>query len=1028
VSADLVPGGLGQTIQTAAGDSSARRRAPFVGRELELGQLHEAFEAATRGVGGLVMLAGEPGIGKTALCEQLASYVTAQGGLPLVGHCYPEGSAGVPYQPFVGAFEAFAGQRDAEALRAELGSSAGEVARMVPSLGSRLQVESAPPPENPEDDRLRLLSGILDCLRTIGAAQPLLLVLEDLHDADRGTLDLLVYVARHLAGTPVLLVGTYRDVEVDRAHPLAAALAELRRVHQFQRMQLGELSVNEVQRLLAFSSQHAVPRPLAELVHHRSGGNALFVHELLRFLLSEGLVERQGGALRRVGDEESLAGEMPEGLRDVVGKRLSRLSPEANQVLRVASVIGREFQFDVLQRVHVRPDEELESALEEAVGEAIVDEHLVVGATITYRFRHAFFQQTLSEEIMAPRRIRLHQQVAHVLEEVFSNARRLEEHAAELADHYSFSSDKSDLTKAVDYASLAAKRATEVFAYGEAARQLERALAVQDLVDPDDRVKHLDLLLALGVALFPSGETARVIDEVAPEAFALAEGLGDRSMAFRVCRLALDCLFAFGAGAQGAGLNRAPRIGEYRTWAERAGRYADPDSSDRVYADLAFAHALLMGGQLAQARALRLEALALARQHGDTEAMFSCAIYLLAVGAPEHWEERLRLAEECAGWPRRGVSGQTLGHALLYCGLVQLAQGERAKTEALGRQLDELAERTHFAILRLFVAEHKAVLAIIDGRLEEALALLGRFVELADESGAPIRGRQFGVGVLVSPALYLGRADIWLNILDEYGEPASLARPGRPAMFFIRAAARALCLAQLGRVEEARTFLQPVLDDVEGSNGDELRIAALVRLLQAAVVVEHTAATEVLAARLTSVAHLTGETGVPTCVALHLGDAAALAGDRSAARAYYLQAMKVASKIRFRPELALTHLRLAELLLEEGDDAEALEHLEVAIPELRDMKMQPALERGLTLLEQVEHQIPAPTDAEVSRILTVRERDVARLVAEGRSNREIADTLVITEGTVEVHVKHILSKLGFRSRTQVAAWASNESL
>jgi DNA-binding CsgD family transcriptional regulator/tetratricopeptide (TPR) repeat protein len=972
------------------------------------------------------MLAGEPGIGKTALCEQLASFARAQGGLVLVGHCYPEGSAGVPYQPFVEAFERFAHQRDAEALRAELGSSAGEVARMVPPLRSRLQVELSAP-ENLEDDRLRLLSGILDCLRMIGTAQPLLLVLEDLHDADRGTLDLLVYLARHLTGTRVLVVGSYRDVEVDRAHPLAAALAELRRVSQFQRVQLSELSVEEVQRLLTSSSQLVVPRPLAELVHHRSGGNALFVHELLRFLLSEGLVERHGGVLRRVGDEASFDGRMPEGLRDVVGKRLSRLSPVANQVLRVASVIGREFQLEVLRRVHARPDEELESALEEAVGEAVVDEHLVVGATITYRFRHAFFQQTLSEEIMAPRRIRLHQQVAHALEEV--HARRLEEHAAELAEHYSFSSDTSALSKAVDYATLAAKRATEVFAYGEAARQLERALAVQDLVDADDRAKRLNLLLALGLALFPSGETERVINEVAPDAFALAEALGDRSRAFRACRLALDCLFAFGAGAVGAGSSRTPRIGEYRTWAERAGRCADPNSSERVYADLAFAHALLMGGQLAQARALRLEALAVARQHGDTEALFSCAIYLLAVGAPQHWEERLRLAEECAGWQRRGVSGQTLGQALLYCGFVQLAQGERAQAEALGRQLEELAERTHFAILRLFVAEHQAVLAIVDGHLEEALALLGRFVELADESGAPIRGRQFGVGVLISPALYLGRADIWLNALDEYAEPASAARPGRPAMFFIRAAQHALCLAQLGRLEEARTLIRPVLDDVEGSDDGELRIAALVRLLQAAVVVEHKAAAQALAARLASVAHLTGETGVPTCVALHLGDAAALAGDRPAAHAYYLQALQAAGKIRFRPELALTHVRLAEFLLKQGDDSTALGHLNTAIPELRDMKMQPRLERALALCEDVAPTVTkAPARKSVSGGLTAREREIARLVAVGRSNREIADTLVITEGTVEVHVKHILSKLGFRSRTQVAAWAANESL
>jgi hypothetical protein len=154
----------------------------------------------------------------------------------------------------------------------------------------------------------------------------------------------------------------------------------------------------------------------------------------------------------------------------------------------------------------------------------------VVGTTITYRFGHAFFRRTLYHEIVAPRRIRLHQQTARVLEDV--HRLRLDEHAAELAENYAFSSDTSDLAKAVQYGELAARRATEVFAYGEAARQLERALAVQDLVDPDDPVIRLDLLLALSEALFHAGENERVIAHLAPDALVLAEGLGDRSRAF----------------------------------------------------------------------------------------------------------------------------------------------------------------------------------------------------------------------------------------------------------------------------------------------------------------------------------------------------------------------------------------------------------------------------------------------------------------------------------------------------------------
>src|SRR5262249_43528180 len=212
----------------------------FVGRGHELERLKAALESASRGQGAMVMLVGEPGIGKTALCEQLVTFVEQLGGHALVGHCYPEGSASLPYQPFVEAFESFARQRDAETLRLELGPGANEVARIVPFVKALLQLVPAPA-ESPEEDRLRLLDGVLDCLRNLAASHPLLLVLEDLHDADRGTLDLLVHLTRHLAGTPLLAVGTYRDVEVDRAHPLAAVLGELRRVSQVERMQLSEL-------------------------------------------------------------------------------------------------------------------------------------------------------------------------------------------------------------------------------------------------------------------------------------------------------------------------------------------------------------------------------------------------------------------------------------------------------------------------------------------------------------------------------------------------------------------------------------------------------------------------------------------------------------------------------------------------------------------------------------------------------------------------------------------------------------------
>jgi tetratricopeptide (TPR) repeat protein len=238
-------------------------------------------------------------------------------------------------------------------------------------------------------------------------------------------------------------------------------------------------------------------------------------------------------------------------------------------------------------------------------------------------------------------------------------------------------------------------------------------------------------------------------------------------------------------------------------------------------------------------------------------------------------------------------------------------------------------------------------------RLEEALILVRRFVDLADESGAPARGRAFVLQLLVAPALYLGRANIWLTASEE------LAGAG----IGIGTSARALCLVQLGRLEEARAVAGPLLDDVE-SRIDEFRIQVLVMLLQAAVaVVEHRAASQSVGARLAGVAHVTGEMGVHTCIARHLGDAVALAGDVTAARAYYEQALGVAGKIRFRPEVALAHLRLAELTLEDGDESAAAEHLDLAIPELQEMHMQPALERAQALSGDLHRRSEAPTPA-----------------------------------------------------------------
>ena len=260
---------------------------------------------------------------------------------------------------------------------------------------------------------------------------------------------------------------------------------------------------------------------MAEAVHRQTEGNPLFVQEVMRFLAEERLSRGEKGAWRSTTEE--MAHNIPEGLRDVIGKRLSRLSPEANRILATAAVIGREFPLGALQDLAAVTDEELMTALEEAVRVGVLEERAKSG-DVRYRFAHAFFRQSLYEELIAPRRIRLHQQVAAALERRYSA--RPEEHAAELAEHYSHSSDAADLEKAVRFGEMAALRASEVFAHAEAAELWKRALEVQEVLDPADLAKRCDLLLAQALPRRVAGQVDQA-RAVLFEAAAIARRLGD---------------------------------------------------------------------------------------------------------------------------------------------------------------------------------------------------------------------------------------------------------------------------------------------------------------------------------------------------------------------------------------------------------------------------------------------------------------------------------------------------------------------
>ncbi len=752
------------------------REFTFAGREAELGRLVEHWSAARSGERQCVLVGGEPGIGKTRLAGEIASVAHSDGATVLYGRC--EEDMGFSYQPFVEALQHFAGHTDPGSLANQLGPYGGDLARVCPEL-----TDLAPglPPalqSEPEAERHRLFEAMAGWLRAAADDQPVVLVIDDLHGAATPALLLLRHVLRATEGARLLVLATYRDTELGRTHPLADTLAELRRARGVERLSLVGLDEPELAMLLGQPADAA----LTKLVYAETEGNPFFAREVLRHFQESGALVRRAGGWTVEGVVAELG--IPEGVREVVGRRLVALSTATNDALAVASVVGMDFALRVLAPVTGFDEDQLVVALDEAVAARLVTE-LGVGQ---YRFGHALVRSTLYEELGLTARVRMHRRVGEAIEaatpdDVFA-----------LAHHFGLAAAGGQGTvRAARYHVLAAQRALATLAADDARSS---ALAALDLLDDgEDDLLRCDALTCLGRAerMLGLGDHR----EHLIEAGRLARAHGD------VERLVASTLSNGGGVGDVAGADN-----ERIELIEAALAAVGPDDTSdraRLIALLGLELGAFVGAASERAFAIADEALAVARRVGD-DATLSEVIHMHfdATLAPHTRAQRRALSTENLALAERVGDPVALGWALQDHGWVRAEYGE---FDAIVDGIERMAAiGDDFGIGGMSRGRTliRTAKALADGRLAEAEVLADETLRVFTETGHR-SAFTFYAAVLIGIRRDQGRLEELVPLVVD----AARDNPNLPA---IRAA---LCMiyADLDRLPEAGELLRELAAD-----------------------------------------------------------------------------------------------------------------------------------------------------------------------------------------------------------------------
>jgi len=943
---------VGDAVSQRSDAVGATGELPLLGRARELADLDLTLEDASAGHGGLVLLTGEPGIGKTRLATALGERAAAEGHRVAWARGWDGGGAPA-FWPWVQIVRAVAADRDDAELRTDLGAGARWVAHLAPELRERLDLPEAGDLES-EQARFALFDAVTVFLRNAAAREPLVVLLDDLHTADLPSLLLLAFLARALGETSVLVITTHHEAGPRRGPEVEAVFGELTRFGL--RVDLGGLADDDLRALVIHRSGSDPPEELVHTLYTLTEGNPFYSDEVVRLLVAQGRIDEPLG--------ERLP--LPDSVRDAIRRRLLPLRPEVREALEVAAVEGRDFQLTTLERAAGVGRADLLERLDDALAVQLLEE--APGPAGSFRFAHGLIRETLYGDLTATRRARLHATVGEALERTAASE-------AELAHHFVEAAAVGDPAKALEHAQRAGDEALTALAYERAADLFDAALVALDLLPERDERRRGELLLLRGQAQMQSGGDAARSTLLA--AIELARVMGDTEL---LARAALSL--------GGFGLSPGMVDDDLVAVLEEALQGLSPDGGAlRARLLVRLAVALYYSDAAQRREELVQEALGIARGLGDPPTL----AYVLdqgqiATNGPDTTERGLAWALELfaladtAGDPEIAVRARSSQIDLLL-ELDDVAGADMA-IEALAR----IATESRDPRARAYIPLHRARRAMISGRLDDTEQLIHEGIQLGwslQDSTVPI---------LAGAQLF------WLRLgqgrLRELEDAVRQFADQLPAMPAWRVALAMLYL-HTGRPAEARREYDRLAErnfaTIPRDNVWSMAIGMLAELSETFRDADRAVLLEELLTPLDgrNVITPTGIFAGP--VKRYLALAAAARGDQDTALARLAEARKACERIGYKPMLAVIDVDEARMLARRGkpeDITRARKLLQDGLDRAEEVgvpRLDERLARASALLPE-QDGAPAPTEparAPAGAVLA-REGDVWRLDYEGR--------------------------------------------